>query len=538
MPTATPTPPAATPPPPDTGPLIIISLDTSWGDLFDKLTTPEQSCIRDSVEPHDQLSQALDKPVLGWVDGPEDWEARIFQCLDPEMAQSLLFYGIFHDQEESYIPSQGELDCLKELTAATDAASVFAGMASEPTAPQDTDTTVKFIAGVFLCVPDWFIASSEMDSSDMQKECLRDLILGLDADLLGAMLVDDEYGDNDPDALVEFFTAWDVCMSRHDDAAYTPPTPSPATPVPATFTPVHVAPPLSDDHANLLVKATPIGIAQDMEGALEYEGDVDYFMFQAEVKEIYQIDTTLGTPEYSDLDLYDSNGERFVINEHRRARVAARLDWQAVETSSYYVRVSGYGTGSYTLTVTTVADDHGNDIETATPLEVGVPAKGTVDHDTDADYFVFVDIEGTAYRVSTELGSLRDSTLELPTTGGLLAFSDDYGDVLASRIDWVAPETGAYWIAVAGTAPAPTALKRRPCQRRSDAPHLPNERNQAKCLTVENLIRLSGHAEPELQDIEISCGTPPSAPTGKSPIPAAYRNTARPQLLRRSQNTP
>ena len=71
----------------------------------------------------------------------------------------------------------------------------------------------------------------------------------------------------------------------------------------------------------------------------------------------------------------------------------------------------------------------------------------------DADYFVFVAVEGTAYRISTELGSLRDSTLELLTAGGLLVFSDDYGDVLASRIEWLAPETGAYWIAVGGYGP-------------------------------------------------------------------------------------
>ncbi len=454
-PTATPTPPTPTSPPPDAGLHIFIGPDTSWGELFEKLTGPEQSCIRDSVEPLD-----LYKPVLEWVDGPEDWEARIFQCLDPEMAQSLLFYGIIHDQEESHIPSRGELDCLKELTATTDAASVFAGMASEPTDPQDTDTAVKFIAGVFLCVPDWFIASSEMDAGDMQKECLRDLILDLDADLVGAMLVDDEYGDAELDAIMEFWNAWDVCMSRPSGAADTPPTPSPATPMPATATPVPMAPPgVEDDHANSRSGTTRIAVGQETAGTLEYEGDVDFFMFEGEAKEIYRIDVTLGTLEYSDLDLYDSNGERFAINEHRRARMAARLDWQAVETAPYYVRVSGYGTGSYTLTVTTVADDHGNDMNTATPLETGVTAKGRIDHDGDLDYFVFEAVEGKNYRISTELGSLRDSTLELLTAGGLLAFSDDYGDRLASRIDWLAPETGAYWLAVGGYGPGTYAVE-------------------------------------------------------------------------------
>ena len=265
---------------------------------------------------------------------------------------------------------------------------------------------MKFIVGVLLCVPDWFIASSEMDASDMQKECLGDLILDLDADLVGAVLTGDEYGDAELYAIMEFWNAWDVCMSLPSEATATPPTPSPATPMPATATPIPVAPPgVEDDHSNSRSGTTRIGIGEETAGTLEYERDVDYFMLEGDAKEIYRIDVTLGTLEYSDLDLYDSNGERFVINEHRRARMAARLDWQAVETTSYYVRVSGYGTGSYTLTVTTVADDHGNDMNTATPLETGVTAKGRMDHDGDLDYFVFEAVEGKNYRISTGLGS-------------------------------------------------------------------------------------------------------------------------------------
>lgn len=78
--------------------------------------------------------------------------------------------------------------------------------------------------------PDWLIASAEIYVDDDQRECLRDLILDLEADLVGAMLGGNEYTEDDLDAMVEFRTAWDVCMSRHDDAAGTPPpTPSPAT---------------------------------------------------------------------------------------------------------------------------------------------------------------------------------------------------------------------------------------------------------------------------------------------------------------------
>ena len=405
------------------------------------------------MEPHERLPQILDRPVLDWVDGPEDWEARIFQCLHPEMAQSLLFYGIVHDQEESYIPSQGELDCLKELTAATDAAEVFAGMASEPTDPQDTGTAVKFIAGVFLCVPDWFIASSEMDASDIQKECLRDLILDLDADLVGAMLTADEYGDAELDAIMEFWNVWDACMSRHDDAAETPPTPSPATPMPATATPVPMAPPLSDDHPDFLADATVIDVGQETAGILEFEGDVDYFVFQATEGEIYRIETALGTLEQSTLEMYDAFGVIFLSSADYGGPPAARLDWQAYQPGLYYVAASGRGTGSYSLKVATVADDHGDYSEMATPLNIGETAGGRIDHSSDIDFFVFYADQGRSYRIAIEVGSLRGTWIELLDVDRDLGYSDYYRDVRAVRIDWVAPDTGSYWLAVGARSP-------------------------------------------------------------------------------------
>lgn len=73
-----------------------------------------------------------------------------------------------------------------------------------------------------------------------------------------------------------------------------------------------------------------------------------------------------------------------------------------------------------------------------------------LDHDGDLDYFVFEAVQEMAYRISTELGSLRDSVLELLKAGGLLALRDDCGNRLASRIDWLAPKTGTYWLAVGG----------------------------------------------------------------------------------------
>lgn len=168
------------------------------------------------------------------------------------MAQSILLEGLITEPDDWWFPSQGEFDCLTELATATDATNVVAAMSSDSSDPQDIGIVEEFIPGAFLCAPDWLVASAEIEADDDQGECLRDLIPDLEADLLGAMLGGNEYTEDDLDAMVEFRTAWDVCMSRHNNPADPPPpAPSPATPWPTA-----TATPLSDDHAKFLADVT------------------------------------------------------------------------------------------------------------------------------------------------------------------------------------------------------------------------------------------------------------------------------------------
>ena len=46
-------------------------------------------------------------------------------------------------------------------------------------------------------------------------------------------------------------------------------------------------------------------VGADVEGALDYDGDIDFFRFQAERGQSYQIDVALGTLDDSIVDLYD-----------------------------------------------------------------------------------------------------------------------------------------------------------------------------------------------------------------------------------------
>lgn len=73
-----------------------------------------------------------------------------------------------------------------------------------------------------------------------------------------------------------------------------------------------------------------------------------------------------------------------------------------------------------------------------------------LEYDNDLDMFAFNADKGKEYIISVELGTLWDSWLELVSVRDDHAFNDDYGDSLASRLDWKAPETGEYFLIVGG----------------------------------------------------------------------------------------
>ena len=122
-----------------------------------------------------------------------------------------------------------------------------------------------------------------------------------------------------------------------------------------------------DDHGDSEGDATAIGVGADVRGTLDYDGDIDFFRFQAERGQSYQIDVALGTLDDSIVDLYDVDWS-FLDSNDDYGTSASRLYWEAPSSGERYVLVGGYGTGTYTLTVShsTIVDDHGDDIDDAT----------------------------------------------------------------------------------------------------------------------------------------------------------------------------
>ena len=210
----------------------------------------------------------------------------------------------------------------------------------------------------------------------------------------------------------------------------------------------------TDDHGNDIDDATVAAVGADVEGVIDYQGDSDYFRFTAEEGQFYQVDVALGSLPDSVLTLLGPDRWELAYNDDHGDSLASRVVWEAPESGDYYlvVEAAGFDAGSYTLTIShsTIVDDHGNDIDDATVAAVGADVEGVIDYQGDSDYFRFTVEEGQFYQVDVALGTLRDSVLMLLGPDRWeLAYNDDHGDSLASRVVWEAPASGEYYLAVA-----------------------------------------------------------------------------------------
>ena len=215
---------------------------------------------------------------------------------------------------------------------------------------------------------------------------------------------------------------------------------------------------LDDDHADFANDATHIAVGVTQAGKLDYHGDADFFWLEAEEGVIYQFATGEEPSVDTSLTLYDSQGGWLAESDDYHTQRFSRVAWLAESADDYFVAVRGYDIGRYALTVTKLEDDHGNYSETATPVNVGTPAPGDLEYSNDLDMFSFQAESGKIYRISVELGTLWDSRIELIDVGDTHAFNDDFGDSLASLVEWEAPASGEYFAIVTGYGPGTYTL--------------------------------------------------------------------------------
>ncbi len=168
---------------------------------------------------------------------------------------------------------------------------------------------------------------------------------------------------------------------------------------------------ITDDHSDGALDATAVTVGEAVEGELNYFGDVDFFGFQAQQGEFYQIDVVLGTLGDSALDLYDAGEMLIESNDNHEDSLASRIVWRAPDSGHYYVEVSAGGwvsaSGSYTLTVglSDITDDHGDTASEATVITGGEALSGTAELEDDTDVFHFQTEPGQLYWIDLAQGS-------------------------------------------------------------------------------------------------------------------------------------
>ena len=161
-----------------------------------------------------------------------------------------------------------------------------------------------------------------------------------------------------------------------------------------------------DDHGDSVEDATAVEFGEPVRGVLYPEDDPDFFVFQAESGEFYEIGVA-GNLDYSQIDLYGSG-------EAHLESFGSKAVWKAGSAGEYYIEVTGYGSApSYTLSVSVleITDDHGGSAVDASAITVGESIEGAVNYLGDEDVFLFQVEAGAIYEIEVAPGTLADSDL-------------------------------------------------------------------------------------------------------------------------------
>jgi hypothetical protein len=181
-------------------------------------------------------------------------------------------------------------------------------------------------------------------------------------------------------------------------------------------------------------------------GEVANPGGAQRYGFVAAAGDSLVVETAVGSIGDTVLELYDTDGTSLLASDDDGGDgFASRILWTAPADGRYFVMVKGYGdaVGRFAIHV---------DRQWLVIPECPASTTGSVYASGVTVFKAFFALQGQTFAITTVLGSLPDSTLTLygPDANTQLAFDDDGGPGLASRIDWVAPADGVYYVAING----------------------------------------------------------------------------------------
>ena len=203
---------------------------------------------------------------------------------------------------------------------------------------------------------------------------------------------------------------------------------------------------------------------------IDAAGDRDWFSVTLQAGQTYTI-SVVGqlqgvTPPVTDtfVALYDDNGALISSDDDAGSHASlfdyadGLLTFTAGTTGTYFVEADaiGAGTGAYIVSVETRADDAVlNGPASQTTHVIGSTTTGTIDYNADQDWYAVELVAGETYEFIVDItgvqNTLPDAFLSFhDATGVRLAFDDDGGEGLGSRIVWTAETSGTYYLSAQG----------------------------------------------------------------------------------------
>ena len=223
----------------------------------------------------------------------------------------------------------------------------------------------------------------------------------------------------------------------------------------------------TDDHPADTTTTSTVDVSGRATGDIEFPGDRDWFAVDFVADTTYRIDlkgrsTDDGTlPDPYLHGVHDPAGKLIPGTADDDGGYGGN-SWKyftATESGTHFIEAGGTGTGTYTLSVAAVTDDHPASTSTTATVADGGSATGVVDFFGDRDWFAVQLEAGATYRIDLKGRSTDDGTLHNPWLRGIhdaqgdpIAGTDDDngGEGRNSRLEFTATETGTHYVSAGG----------------------------------------------------------------------------------------
>ena len=379
----------------------VLSLDlgaeTTWQQVFDTFTSQEQSCIRDSIDSN-TLDALLIESFVETEDSTtltEEEGVQFFSCLSKETAGDLFVASIVAGAEaEGTEVGEEAITCMLGLVQDVNMVGLMA--AEDDSAEAEEFFNLFF--GLVACVEN-ATASSQETVEDNHGDTIDDATpVETGAPIAGTIGEDDkdvfrfnavggqfyrfdvELGTLTNVALELLNSQGDSLAQNYGSIGETPPsdliastrsegvyyvrvggwasgTPSSGQ---GSYTLNISRYEFAGDHTDAPDGAIPVAVGSTTEGAVDMEGDVDYFRLTVEKGGKYQIFVSIGTLDVLWISLRDSDRNYLMASDVYAGSTDDGPDCGTPHTAcmdldpgDYYVLIGSYGgTGTYALTVT------------------------------------------------------------------------------------------------------------------------------------------------------------------------------------------